>query len=177
MNKGINLAIKRVDPQEAKAQKQNKRLRFFGYTFLTVFTLASIILFILLQASPISSLREEQEQLSAALNTQNQKIQNEILINNQLDYVGEILGSRSDLSDIMSVILSVLPPTISISSYQSANGIIEMTLQSSSLIDLENFFDQITALSQAGDVYKKIIVSNISVSPSGSYTFTITFRQ
>lgn len=177
MNSGINLAVKRVDPEQQKSQNHTKRLRLFGYAFLAVFTLASIILFILLQASPLASLRQEEERLSLALNAQNEKMQNEVLINNQLSYIQEILTNRSDLPEVVGAVVSIMPPSATISSYQTTNGLIEMTIQSSSLTDLEKFFDELTTLSQGGDIYSEVVISNISMSTIGRYSFMITMKQ
>lgn len=177
MNNGINLVVKRIDPKQLKLQRQSRMFRLVGFGFLAVFTFLSVVLFIFLQTSPIQRLREQEEALSLSLNTQNEKIQSELFINSQLGYIDEVLKNRSDLPDVVNSFLSVLPSTVVVSSYQAANGFIEMSVLSSSLSDLETFFDKVTDLSQSGGIYGNVTISDITFATSGTYSFGITITE
>lgn len=171
MNNGINLVVKRVDPKQQKIQKQNRLIRLIGFGLLGIFTLFSVVLFIFLQTSPITSLRADEQALASSLTQQNEKIQSEVLINKQLTHINEIIGKRSDLPDVVTSLLSIMPPTVAISSYQAANGLVELSIESTSLSDLEIFFDQVTALAQDGDIYQNVTISGISYTINGTYSF------
>lgn len=174
MNNGINLVVKRIDPEVEALQKKIKVFRTIAVVMLTCITLASGVLFVMIAASPLPQLRQEEQRLFASLNESNSTIQRSILIDKQLEHVDSILTSRSELPVTMREILSNTPPSLTIISYTATDDQFEVTIQATSLSEIDSFFNSLRVLAEQEKIYRNITLETLSVSQAqGAYQFRI----
>lgn len=174
MNNGINLVVKRIDPKVEELQKRIKLLRLIAMVVLSLVTLVSGVLFILIATSSLPSLRQEEQQLFASLNESNSSIQRSVLIDKQLDHVQTVLSSRSDLPEVLQQVLSNTPASLNVVSYTANSGQLELTIQATTLADIEIFLDQVRVLSEQEKIYKNVSLETLSISQAqGVYQFRV----
>lgn len=174
MNNGINLVVKRIDPEVEALQKKIKVFRTIAVVILTCITLASGVLFVMIAASPLPQLRQEEQRLFASLNESNSTIQRSILIDKQLEHVDSILTSRSELPITMREILLNTPPSLTIISYTATDDQFEVTIQATSLSEIDSFFNSLRVLAEQEKIYRNITLETLSVSQAqGAYQFRV----
>jgi len=177
MNNGINLVVKRVEPQAALLQKRIKLLRIIALSGLGLVTLVSIVLFIMIIASPLPNLREKESNLFTSLNQENSKIQRVVFVDKQLDHIQNILATRTKLPAVLSDVLTSMSG-IRIVTYSSTPKAIEMTLETTQLSQIESLLNTLTVLSEQGKIFSTIVVSDLNVSPSSnSYQFRVSMTN
>lgn len=178
MNSKINLAKKKVDPQKLALQKRVGALRVIAFSFLLTVCLVSVILFVMIVASPLPALRSQEEELFLALNSLNTKFQRAVFVDKQLDNIDQILATRSDLPQTMEDLISSAPASVSVLAYTATNGIFEFTVSGNNLNDIETFLTGVTALSEGDKGYKNIYVSEILLNTSsGAYQVRISMAR
>lgn len=166
--------VKRIDPEVEALQKKIKVFRTIAVVMLTCITLASGVLFVMIAASPLPQLRQEEQRLFASLNESNSTIQRSILIDKQLEHVDSILTSRSELPVTMREILSNTPPSLTIISYTATDDQFEVTIQATSLSEIDSFFNSLRVLAEQEKIYRNITLETLSVSQAqGAYQFRI----
>lgn len=178
MNKGINLAVVRVDPDKQESQKRVRRLRIASLAVLFIVCLASVVLFVLILASPLPSLRQKEEQLFLALNNQNSKIQKVIFVDKQLGHIEKIMEERSDLPEILQEVMASAPSGLVFETYAANANLFEVSIEGQSLSEIQEFIDSLAALSKEKKIYQNIAVSELSlVSATGTYKVRVTMNK
>lgn len=178
MNSGINLAGIKVDPAKLELERRVKRFRIAAFVVLFVVCLASVILFVIIIASPLPGLRAHEEELFLALNSQNSKIQRLVFVDKQLGHVERTIETRSNIPDVIEEVMASAPPGLSVESYTASSDRFEVAVVGQSLTDFQEFVDQIAALSTEKSIFQNVAISEVSYSASrGLYSMRISMNK
>ena len=178
MNSGINLAGKKVDPKKLALERRIGLLRVGAFVVLAVVCLASVVLFVIIVASPLPRLRAEEEELFLALNSMNTKIQKVVFVDKQLDHIDLIVKDRSSLPEVMQGALGSAPAGLAVESYSATDKLIEITISAKQLNEIEEFLDRITELSFGQKAFANVAISEISLNPStGAYQVRLSMSK
>jgi hypothetical protein len=178
MNSGINLAGTRVDPKQVEIQRKVKRLRIASLAVLSVVCLVSVVLFVMIVASPLPGLRQKEEELFLALNSQNSKIQRIVFVDKQLGHVEKVIETRSGLPETLGKVMSSAPSSLLVETFAATNNQLEIVIESQSLSDIQEFIDGLTLLAGNKEIYQNISISELSLVPAtGTYQVRVTMNK
>lgn len=177
MNTEINLAIKRKKTGTLISIAKVKKLRLFGLIFLFAVGGLSAVLFLIIAASPLPSLRQQEQEAARTLNNYQVQFGKYLLIKDQLASIQTLLDSRPGLSPSIDIFLSLIPPEITVSSIAFTETTLSFGVTTHSLSALESFFTVVKEKAEKKDVPSSVATGPIVYdSISGEYGFTIDFK-
>lgn len=153
MNKDINLLYSKKQQSFNQLTVRVKLMRWIALGFLFLVGALSIILFLLLIASPLPRLKSTEDSLTTSLKQLNDKLVKQTLLTSRLTDISLITAKRSQYGDDLQALRDQLPIGVEIINFSVEKKDASITLSSTSLQDLETYFDKLKALTQN----KKII--------------------
>ena len=145
----INLVIKK---DKSPRNKRVKTLRKISFGILFIVAFLSIIIFLFNLRFSISSIKKQQQSAIQNLSTYDQTAIKIFLLNSRLNDISSILNSRVDNNQTLRKITSDVKSSTTIKDFSVNKNVFSMTLSSASLLDLNDFLNQILSLSSSGEV-------------------------
>lgn len=170
MSEDLNLIkIRRKD----YGQKTLRSLRIISYISLGFILLSSVFLFLLRFTSEIPALKKQEQTVSSSLSFLTNKVVKFIMVQNRLTEASNVLNQRSDFSKIMETVNKKKPEGFTYEFFSLDKKVLTMTLDSSSLSDLETFLSDLGKEKS----FKKITMQNLAFNEeSGSYKFSLVIN-
>lgn len=161
MNKDINLLYSK------KQQSLNQlavRVKFFRLVALGVLFLVggvSIILFLLLIASPLPQLKSTEKSLTGSLTQSHEKLLKQTLLSGRLADITLITVKRSHYGDDVEALRNELPAGAEITAFSVEKKEMSITITSQSLQDLEAYFDRLKKLTQSKKILSRVYLTSL----------------
>lgn len=173
MSKNINLLPRK--PLEGNEDDALLRLLKRGATYMLIFTLgSSLVLFLLTITSPLSAVKEQENNVMTNLSFSQGKIAKYLFIKDRAGAIKSILAKRYPMDTTLETLLEQIPADVSIDAMRLENKSLEMTLSAASLDRLDVAFSNMTALLQNHKLFNQITLHSISgTSTSGKYVLTM----
>lgn len=172
MSSSINLVT--ADTREnAKRKKRTYILRLISLIFLGFVGFVSIILFILNARISINSVKKEEGLSLQSLTAQKNKVSKVYLLNDRLKNLRTIIKNRKSYTSSLNLILSQVPDGVNASSLDIDKGNLTLTVNSSSLLPINKFLNNIVDLSSKKTI-KNMIIESLTINPkNGLYSLSI----
>jgi hypothetical protein len=162
MNEGINLLEPNKKTTSAGFVRRIHIMRLIVVSLLFVVSVSSVILFILVALSPLPTLRQQEQTLEQNLSASKSDVVKLDLIKDRSASVSQFLAKRQDLSQLISVIQSKLTGDATVAAIQSSGGDLTVTVQSSSLEDLDNCLNGLIVLVQQKKVFSQVTMVDLA---------------
>lgn len=176
MSADINLSIRKKQEKGFITSSQVHKLRLVALIFLFGVAALSAGLFLIIAASPLPQLREEEQRASETLKSQQSKFGKYLLLREQLSAIQVLLNTRPDLRKTIEVVFAIIPQGLQVSGIEISEKHISMGVSTASLDAISSFFQSIQDRAVQKVVPTSISTSSIGYSAStGEYSFTITF--
>lgn len=160
MSKTINL----LPPQKRSTLRNNKIvrwLRFIAICNLSLVFLLALGLFSYTAFSPLPSLQEEQQTLSATLNQQQGKIVTLLHTKARLQEIAAIISKRAPLDTTLGVLLETAGDDVTITAVQLDKENIQIAVQSQTLRSLDAFLANISSQQILTEDYTNILLESM----------------
>lgn len=168
MNDEINLLI-RTQTSETALLKRLKTLRLVAIGFLSLTTIAALVLFFLTTLSPLQKLKQEEAVANARLDEMKTKMAKLFLVKERTTELSTLINARKEFNVIIDTLREQLPEGAEISGLKSDKQVVEFTLSAASLQDMESILTKMAALSDKQKKYSIVILKGLSLSEDASY--------
>lgn len=173
MSDSINLLRTEVKGDSRRLRTTNI-LRIISLIFLGFVGLISIILFILNSRISVSSVKTEEATVLQNISLQKEKASKYYSLNDRVKGIGEILKNRKNYSSNLNVLIAQVPDGSAISSLEIDKGNIALTVNSSSLLPLNKFLNNMIDLSINKHQIKNMTIESLSIDvKTGNYSLSI----
>ena len=174
MNETINL----LDPNKKTASFisvqnfQMMRLVVIGLLFIV--SVSSVILFILVSLSPLPALQKQEQTLNQTLSQSRSEIAMIALVHERTSSITTFLSQRQMLDQTIELIESKFSGDMKVTSLQMTNSGTVITVESSSLQNLDNFLNGLIVFVQQKKGFSQAtLVDLANVAESNEYDATI----
>lgn len=158
MSTDINLLLHK-DEETLKRKQRVKILYFIAVVFLLVTGAIPIVIFLLIQATNVSSIKKEQADITAKISEFQDRETKLSIAENRISNISEILEKRKDLFKAMNGILLQTPDRLLIRDIEISDKSVIMTAQSTSLDAIGEFINNLTDM-----VRKKEVISSLTLN-------------
>lgn len=173
MNTNINLLLKQ-DDESLKQQKKVKLSNFIAVIFLIVTGMTSLIVFLLIQLTDVSSIKKKHLDVAGKISDAQDKQARLFILNDRISNILEILDKRHDLSSVMSSILAKTPNNILVENMEIDYNVISMTVHSNSLFTIGEFINNLTDMVRKKDKINSLTLNSLVFDENkNSYTASI----
>lgn len=173
MNDSINL-LKTETKESYSRQKTTYVLRIISIVFVFFVGLISIILFFLNSRISISSVKNEQAATLQSIALQKDKLSKFYLLNDRLKGVEDIIKNRKNYTTILNILIDQIPSDAGISSLEIDKENISLTVNSTSLLPLNKFLNNMIDLSINKHSIKNMKIESLTIdSKTSSYSLSI----
>lgn len=159
MSNEINLLYSKKQQRLNAFASKARVARLIAVGLLFLVAASSIVLFLLVIASPLPSLAQKQKSLEDTLKTSHDKIVNLTLASIRLSDIKSIFSKRSHYGDYLKALRDILPTGVEMTEFTVNKESIAITVSSSSLESLETYFLSLSALVEKGALYQKVYVN------------------
>lgn len=169
----INLSPHKVDHSH-DTENIAKILRRIAIGTLFIVVLIISTLFVINHTTPLPSLKNQESNVLTNLTFLRQKAVKIYLIRDRVQSVQNISSSRSMYEALLKKVKDQLPDDVSVATLGIKKNLLQMTITSSSLASLNSLLDQLTAMVNKKDSFKKLTISSIDANPeSGKYSIDV----
>lgn len=127
----------------SKERSRLKRIRTISYLLLFTVTVFSILLFIVNLRYSVNSVKQKQTSVMNNLSIYNDNIVKIIFLNLRLADLKSIVSGRTNYQDTLEKFLLTVPSNVTIQGFAMENGKLSMTITSESLLNLNEYLNQI----------------------------------
>ncbi len=174
-SKDINLVS-----QTGFTPKKDKRLnglRRVAIVLICLVGLVSIFAFILNLASPLNSIKKQQDLALASINAKQQTAVKIAIINERVSSISKIYKDRPDFTQVLNLVLSKVTSDMTTSGLNIDESSVTVTLSSPSLLPLNNFLNSLIDSAKKSDEIKSVSLDSLSVSDSSlSYLMSVKIQ-
>lgn len=173
----INLLTSQDRKDKTKLLRRLRLLRFVAIGFLSLVGFASVVLFILIAASPLPDLKKKESSSLATLATLHQKLGTHLLILNQIQDVSSLLQTRPHYDEKLDTLTALFPKSFILIGYSFTSTDASLNLAAGSVEDIEAFLQKIRTLIDQKTTYSQATISSINFdTTSGKYFFTVGLK-
>lgn len=161
MNKDINLLYSK---KQQSIKELTVRVRIFRWIALGALFLVgavSIVLFLLLIASPLPGLKSTEQSLIQSLTQSHEKLLKQTLLSRRLSDISLITAKRSHYGDDLKELRNQLPKGAEIIAFSVEKKDASITVKSESLQDLETYFDKLKKLTQDKKILSRAYLTSL----------------
>ena len=148
-------------------------LRFGALMLLSLVVLFSVGLFLLVIASPLPGLKEEENALVASLSSQHEKVVQQTIVTTRLQETRSIINKRAKMREIIALFRNELPEGVTIQVFTIDENVINLQASSSSLTQIETYLASLQSLVTDTKSLQMVQVNSLSLADTG-YELVIT---
>lgn len=173
MNNSINL-LRTESKGNSKRRKTTYILKIISLIFIFFVGLISIVLFVLNSRISISSVKNEEAVVLQNIAGQKDRLSKYYLLSNRLNGIEEILKERKNYTDVLNALISQIPQDTEVGSLEIDKGDISLSVNSSSLIPINKFLNNMMDLSINKHVIRNMTIESLTIdSKTGKYSLAI----
>lgn len=162
MNKSINLVSNRNEQLE-KELLILKIVRVIAVSLLVTISVVAITAFIFSTQISISKIKEEENATLAQISVLHDRLTTYYLTKDRINNISGILSTRRDYSDHIDAILANAPKTLSLKGIDIEKNIISVSMSGNSLVSINEFVDNVTALGIEQKLIKNVRLQSLSL--------------
>lgn len=174
MNKSINLLAKK-NVHNGYQEKFLQGCNWVAVIFLLLTAGSSLLLFIITLNPSLSSIKQQENNMLTNLSFKQGKIAKYLFIQNRLPAITKIIKTRHHIDSTIAAFQHELPEDVNINTIHIVNKTVSMTVYSNSLVSLNTFFTNMTALVHNKTILKKMVLETISANQGVSF-YTLSFK-
>lgn len=164
MNNAINLLPKTKETKTVHHSSRIKVVRALAMGSLFLVVIFSIVLFILVNFSPLPSLQEEEQERLTEFSRSRPKMAKIVLMNDRLGDISKILKKRTYYNLAIDQMQAELPVDARIDMLKIDKQAISVTVTSGSLLSLENFLENISKLTEQKKFIGQLTLSKLTAN-------------
>lgn len=168
MNEGINLLESNKKNTSAAFVRQLQTMRTLVIGLLFIVSVSSVILFILIALSPLPTLQNQEQSLQQSLTLSKNDIVKLDLIKERTTSISQFLDKRKKLDQTIQVIESKFTGDATVTAIESTNIGTTVTVESSSLQDLDNFLNGLIVLVQQKKSFSKVTLVDLATDQTNN---------
>lgn len=161
MNKDINLLYSKKQQSINDLTVRVKIFRWLALGTLFLVGVVSIILFVLLIASPLPQLKSTEQSLTTSLTQSHEKLLKQTLLSGRLGDISLITTKRSHYGDDLEGLRNELPAGSEITAFSVEKKDMSITVTSQSLQDLETYFDKLKKLTLGKKILSRAYLTSL----------------
>ncbi len=174
MNANINLLL-RKDEETLRRQRKIKKLNLLAVSFLIGIGVLSFFIFLLIQIINPSLVKKEQDETLRKISVYQTRQAKLFILGSRVNNISEILNKRKDLSKVIQTILTKTPDKIFIESLEVDGKSVIMTAQSSSLLAIGDFINNLTDMVRKKDLIDVLTINALIFDEArNSYQISLT---
>lgn len=177
MSNEINLLYTKKQGNPTRLSAKIRLYRLVAFGLLSCAGFASVVAFLLVLASPLPSLKQQEKSLLADLSTNDSKILKLTLISQRLSDITTIMNKRAKADSTMELFRKDVPQSATIENFSLNQKIVTMTLSTQDLTDVETYNKALVALTKEKRIVNKVVLTGISMGEShpieANYTITL----
>jgi len=174
MNEGINLLGQNKTTSGVILPGPLQRMRFIVIGLLFIVSVSSVILFILVAFSPLPALQTQEKNLEQTLLSSKSDIVKLSLVKERTTSISNLLAKRQNLDQRLGLVQDKISGNTTVTSLQADNTGILLTVESSSLQDLENFLNGLTQYVQERKAFSRVILVDLATDQTnGEYAVSV----
>lgn len=173
MSADINLIIDRRD--QVKTNRFSKLIRNLSLLFLFLVLMSSVAILVLNITSPISDLQAQKENLRKQLASSDSKEGEYILLLDRVSQIQNVLNTRSNYNELLSVVRAQFSPLITISSLSFDEKTTEISGTSKSLFAINESLLKMEELASKDKRFSKLALDELTLdAEKGVYNFGVS---
>lgn len=173
MNRDINL-IQGENKTNISRKNKTVILRWISLVFLFFVAFFSILLFILSSRLSIKDVKNSEAQTLQKILVLKDKSAKYNLLNDRLKIIVNILNTRAKYTVTLNTILEQMPPNVLMKSLVLDKNDISLSANSSSLLSLNSFLNNMTKITLEKHVIKDISIEGLTVDKqTGTYSLSL----
>jgi len=144
-NNDINLVFTDAD----RLERMLRRLKIAKMVaFFCLFAVAgvSVIVFLINFTLPIKTVQHDQQQTLSNISALSQKMGKYYLINDRTTALSDIIAKRNDYPTLINLLFAKLPKELSVNTFNIANGELEFTVSSTTLVPVQSYIDYVLGI-------------------------------
>lgn len=162
MNKSINLVSNRNEQLE-KELLILKIVRVIAVSLLVTISVVAITAFIFSTQISISKIKEEENATLAQISALHDRLTTYYLTKDRINNITGIISTRRDYSKHIDAILANAPKTLSLKGIDIEKNIISVSMSGNSLVSINEFVDNVTALGIEQKLIKNVRLQSLSL--------------
>lgn len=173
MSNSINL----VSPKNEQLEKEQNRLkaaRILAFSVMLAVVLIAALVFIVNLTLPINSIKQDEQNTLSNISAFHTKLAQYYLVEDRVTNLSNIIEKRKKLPDIADAVLATVPQDLAITTMQIDAKQVSFVVSGKSLISMNKFIDDVTALDKSKKIIKNIVVQQLSADiKNGNYSVSV----
>lgn len=173
MNKSVNLVSNRNEQIE-KELLILKIVRVVAVSLLITISVVAISAFIFSTQISLSRIKEEENATLSQISALHDRLTTYYLTKDRINNITGIISTRRDYGKHIDAILEKIPQDLSLEGIDIEKDIISISMSGSSLVTINKFIDDITALGKEKKVLSNVKLDSLSLNvKSGEYSLIV----
>jgi len=177
MSNEINLLYNKKQGGSVAIKARILMLRYIALGLLFIIGVISVIVFILILASPLPELKKQESALLTSLSTSHSKIVKQVLITSRLQDISKIVAARPDVDDQIVDLRKKIPLGVEIKSLRVDTKQMMVTISAASLLGVESFTQELTKMGNSDKTVRGVSIDSVEFTSGELYevAYTITY--
>lgn len=173
MNKSINLVSNKNEQLERELLIL-KIVRVVAVSLLITISVVAVSAFIFSTQISISKIKEEENTTLSQISALHDRLTTYYLTKDRINNIAGIISTRRDYGKHIDAILAKVPQDLSLEGIDVEKDIISVSMSGNSLVTINKFIDDITALGKEKKVLSNVILESLSLNvKNGEYTVMV----
>jgi hypothetical protein len=174
MNEGINLLDQNKKSSGVILPGHLQKMRILVIGLLFIVSVSSVILFILVELSPLPALQTQEKSLEQTLLSSKSDIVKLSLVKERTTSISTLLAKRQNLDEKLGLVQDKISGNTTVTSLQADNTGILLTAESGSLQDLDNFLNGLIQYVQEKKIFSQVILVDLATDQTnGEYAVSV----
>lgn len=175
MNANINLVL-RTDEESLKRKKRIKIFNHLAVASLIGVALISLGIFIAIQATNLSSIKKDQENILKKMSQFQSRQAKLFVLNNRVENIEKILETRKDFSRTMNILLTKIPGQLFIDNLELDDKLVIISGQSKSLSVIGEFINNLTNMVRGKEIIKSLTLNSLILDENRN-TYQVSIKS
>jgi len=163
MSSEINLLYSKKERRKYKLSSQVRFLRYGALGFLFLVVIVSMTFFLLVVASPLTSLKQQELQQNQILTQSQEKIRKQTLLTMRMNEISTIVAKRSQFGQILQELIQNLPNGVVIKEFTAEKKQISLSVQSSNSKDIETYMGSLGKMVSTKNYFSRVFLDSMNV--------------
>lgn len=164
MNNEINLLYSKKQLRLTQLATKVRIMRFISLGLLFFICGLSIVFFLFVIASPLSSLKAQEKALTQDLSGSKDKIFKQTLLVTRLTDIDTIINKRSQYDDVLKKLMDILPEGVLVDDFAAEKKVVELGISAPRLDDIDATFTKLKAMVKNKNTFSQVFMSSLNTS-------------
>ena len=174
MSNEINLLYSKKQAGSVKLLVKVRLLRLIAVGLLFTVAAISTVVFLLVLASPLPKLKEEENVLLESLSGDHTKIIRQVLINSRVRDISLIMKERSKTDEDIATLRELFPPGFLVKDFAVEKELITLSAEASTLEAIDSYSQSLLTLVEEKKLIKDVTIDSFAYNPGTLYQVSYT---